>query len=639
MAVSLVFFLHNVLAGARKSSSEILPLDVTWLSREAPVATLNVSWASIPQQRRKPGDWIGIYSPHDAPPTAALDWFPVESAPWETTMLQLPGLRDTYGVRYFSPDSNTKWIAESVPLALKMDGCTPSMTRLSLTGQEGEVRLLWTSNVNWPPVVLVKPWESYTGKDELEPFGFEPGRIHFRSHSLAQNGSFFIGSASSYDAKDMCYQPATFVASNYFRSPGWTHDVLLTDLEPEKEYRVRYGHGSCWRVTKIRGPQRIAPESEFSILLFGDQGPPSSTPDLEVKKAWHYPGSRHVMSELGTRARHGHVKMTQIIGDLAYSFGQSYKWDWWLQHGEQFMQKVPTMVTVGNHEYLHPSLQSPRDPSGVKVSFSPSWGNYRQEGLASGGECGVPFTKRFHMPETGNGNFWYSYDVGSLHVVSISTEHNFTSGSKQYLWLVNDLRKVDHGKTPWIIVMMHRPAYMSEDYRADTDVAYHLRKHLDPIWTKFAVNMVVSGHYHAYTRTCPVAEGLCRGTLDNPRAPVQLTAGSGGIGLDTVRCRPFKWSEKCFAAYGFVQVFVSSSDLRVQFWGMNWEDPPSTQPDGHEQLSNFEVLDEFVLKPYHPASSAASSAASSDEFVPYHPASSAAKLRGGGNLSPDDVVL
>merc|ERR1719321_2628093 len=151
--------------------------------------------------------------------------------------------------------------------------------------------------------------------------------------------------------------------------------------------------------------------------------------------------------------------------------------------------------------------------------------------------------------------------------------------------------------------MMHRPAYMSEDYRGDTRVAYYLRKYLDPLWSKFEVNLVVSGHYHAYSRTCPVSEGLCRGTLDAPRAPVQLTAGSGGISLDTVRCRPFKWSEKCFAAYGFLQVFVSPSDLRVQFWGIGWEDSPSSQPDGLEMWSKFEVLDEFSVKPYHSGTS------------------------------------
>merc|ERR1719321_386842 len=151
--------------------------------------------------------------------------------------------------------------------------------------------------------------------------------------------------------------------------------------------------------------------------------------------------------------------------------------------------------------------------------------------------------------------------------------------------------------------MMHRPAYMSEDYRGDTRVAYYLRKYLDPLWSKFEVNLVASGHYHAYTRTCPVSEGLCRGTLDAPRAPVQLTAGSGGIALDTIRCRPFKWSEKCFAAYVFLQVFVSQSNLRVQFWGIGWEDPPSSEPDGLEMWSKFEVLDEFSVKPYHSGTS------------------------------------
>lgn len=51
---------------------------------------------------------------------------------------------------------------------------------------------------------------------------------------------------------------------------------------------------------------------------------------------------------------------------------------------------------------------------------------------------------------------WWSYDVGLIHFVGISTEHNYTIDSKQYNWLKNDLESVNRTITPWIIFGGHR---------------------------------------------------------------------------------------------------------------------------------------------------------------------------------------
>lgn len=110
------------------------------------------------------------------------------------------------------------------------------------------------------------------------------------------------------------------------------------------------------------------------------------------------------------------------------------------------------------------------------------------------------------MPGTesgGVGNFWYSFDYGLAHFVSIDGETDFpyspewpfardVSGNEtlpteqetyitdsgpfgavdgtindlqsyaQYQWLKKDLENVDRIKTPWVIAMSHRPMYSSE---------------------------------------------------------------------------------------------------------------------------------------------------------------------------------
>lgn len=61
-------------------------------------------------------------------------------------------------------------------------------------------------------------------------------------------------------------------------------------------------------------------------------------------------------------------------------------------------------------------------------------------GNDSGGECGVPVSKLFTMSDCSsnsngghphNAPFWFSYDYGSVHFTTISTEHDLSSGSDQ----------------------------------------------------------------------------------------------------------------------------------------------------------------------------------------------------------------
>ena len=143
-----------------------------------------------------------------------------------------------------------------------------------------------------------------------------------------------------------------------------------------------------------------------------------------------------------------------------FSVHQEYIWDQWHAIIEPYSTLIPYMVGIGNHEQDH-EVGGEKDPSGAPgEGFHPKWGNY---GTDSGGECGVPMYNRFHMPDNGNYLWWYSYDYGMVHMIMMSTEHNFTQGSRQYEWLENDLKKVDRSKTPWVMIGGHRAMYCSAD--------------------------------------------------------------------------------------------------------------------------------------------------------------------------------
>lgn len=93
------------------------------------------------------------------------------------------------------------------------------------------------------------------------------------------------------------------------------------------------------------------------------------------------------------------------IGDLSYACGAGHIWDAFMDMIQPFAARVPMMVGVGNKEYDHTAGGKGKDPSGMETEFGfqPTWGTF---GTASGGECGVPISKRFAAPENGNGVFW-----------------------------------------------------------------------------------------------------------------------------------------------------------------------------------------------------------------------------------------
>ena len=82
-----------------------------------------------------------------------------------------------------------------------------------------------------------------------------------------------------------------------------------------------------------------------------------------------------------------------FIGDLSYADGAAHVWDVWMDMIQPIASRVPVMVGVGNHEYDHSD-----------GGFQPDWGegSFKSEG----GECGVPISKRFAVPDNGNGVFW-----------------------------------------------------------------------------------------------------------------------------------------------------------------------------------------------------------------------------------------
>lgn len=186
-----------------------------------------------------------------------------------------------------------------------------------------------------------------------------------------------------------------------------------------------------------------------------------------------------------------------LIGDVSYARGLAWIWEYFhAMLTSTFALSKPMMLAVGNHE---------ADYQLGPVDFKPSWGNY---GNDSGGECAVPYARRYSMPlpETADGNltFYYSFDYGNIHFTVMSTETNFTVGSTQWQWLNDDLASVDRSQTPFLLFTGHRPLVSTSWGSLGTQMAQEFVDNIEPLLLKYDVDLVLAGHVHAYERTFPM---------------------------------------------------------------------------------------------------------------------------------------
>jgi hypothetical protein len=218
------------------------------------------------------------------------------------------------------------------------------------------------------------------------------------------------------------------------------------------------------------------------------------------------------------------------IGDISYARGYAWLWDQFFAQIEPVASKVAYHVCIGNHEYDWPSQP-----------WRPDW-SQRIYGTDGGGECGVPYSLKFHMPGNSSEptgarapptrNLYYSFDMGAVHFVYISTETNFLPGSSQYNFIKHDLESVDRKKTPFVVVQGHRPMYTTSNEYRDAPLRERMLQHLEPLFVKNKVTLALWGHVHRYERFCPVNNFTC-GSMglngENWEAfPVHIVIGMAG---------------------------------------------------------------------------------------------------------------
>jgi len=103
--------------------------------------------------------------------------------------------------------------------------------------------------------------------------------------------------------------------------------------------------------------------------------------------------------------------------------------------------------------------------------------------------------ERFYKPFGMNGESYYTYKKGNVRFFVLNSNY---MDPKQAAWLETQLR--DAGNGDWKVCYFHHPLYTSAKFHGPS---LDLRQSLEPLFIKYGVDVVFSGHEHVYERVHP----------------------------------------------------------------------------------------------------------------------------------------
>jgi len=212
------------------------------------------------------------------------------------------------------------------------------------------------------------------------------------------------------------------------------------------------------------------------------------------------------------------------LGDNAFEFGSDSEYvNCYGPSWGRFLSR--TYPTLGNHDYLDPDAKGSFDYFGDRLG-----------------------------PTRGLG--YYSYDLGSWHIIVLNDKGGSTIDATQMQWLVADL---DSHKNLCTIAMWHVPLFLSSNTPNWTVNPEH-----KPIWDALygaGVDVVLNGQQHNYERFAAMNPS---GDLD-ANGIRQFDVGTGGSALDNFTVAIHPHSEIRSATYGVLKLTLKSGRYDWQF--------------------------------------------------------------------------
>lgn len=168
------------------------------------------------------------------------------------------------------------------------------------------------------------------------------------------------------------------------------------------------------------------------------------------------------------------------------------------------------------------------------------------------------------------GRRWYSVDYAGIRFIILDSNSDLGLGSQQYKWLENELKTAEK-KVKFKIVLFHHPILSVGGHYEDEK---KLRPVLMPLFERFDITAVFSGHDHNYQR------------LEYEGIPFFVTGGAGSYLRDRTRESPYlKCYEKIYH-YCILTTYEDSLKIKIYDIDNNLIDEyfiPTNEPAGLAQ--------------------------------------------------------
>lgn len=180
-----------------------------------------------------------------------------------------------------------------------------------------------------------------------------------------------------------------------------------------------------------------------------------------------------------------------------------------------------TVFTVGDNAY----------PNGTASEFrryyEPTWGRHKARTRPAPGNhdyhtSGATGYYGYFGSNAGpSGRGYYSYDLGTWHIVSLNSEVSMAAGSAQETWLRADLAATAQA---CILAYWHKPRFTSGTTHGPEISTGPLVRALYDV----RADVIVTGHNHQYERFAQLNPS---GGLDTANGARHFVAGMGGAGF------------------------------------------------------------------------------------------------------------
>ncbi len=342
-----------------------------------------------------------------------------------------------------------------------------------------------------------------------------------------------------YGKKETDLTARTDGSSSLKTDSGIINEATVRGLQPGTIYYYRCGsEDSGW--SEIHAFSTAPSQGPFSFAVLGDTQ-----------------NDRSIRRNIAAAIRDLRPLFVIHCGDITNAAGSRKLWAEWFEDMGGLISEIPLMPVMGNH-----------DNYCIKVN----------------GLCRNLF-EQFALPDNGikdSSEYWYSFDVAGRHFMMLNSENDagIKPDSKQYEWLENDL---ENNRTAlWKIAVMHKPPFSMGLHGDNKDI----QKHWVPLFDRFCVDVVFSGHEHIYERTKPL-----KGLKPDEAGTVYIIAGSGGSWVygckDNVPDGKKSLYEKCEGVCGFVHVYAGDDGMKFSMISVS---------GGKDSAIEYETIDSFEIE-------------------------------------------